>query len=129
MKKGMMMVAILAGFIVLAGLADATKPVVITTDKASNILGETVTIYVTNEGNQPVTIRGGFYVTDPKSNPIYDPYWAIVYITILPGGVVTYHWNQTFANSAFGADGQPVPAGDYIVRQFTTSSHARITIS
>jgi len=129
MKKGMLMVAVLVGLIVLAGLADAAKPAIVTTDKAIYALGETVTIYVSNEGNQPVTIRGGFYVTDPKSNPIYDPYWAIVYITILPGGVVTYHWNKTFANSAFGADGQPVPSGEYVVRQFSTSSHARITIS
>lgn len=128
MKRGMIMVAMLAGLIVFAGLADAARPAVVTTDKASYASGEIVTVYISNEGNQPVTIRGGFYVTTPQKDPVYDPYWAIVYITILPGGVVTYHWNQTYANSVFGADGQPVPTGDYVVRQFSTSSYTRITI-
>jgi hypothetical protein len=129
MKKGMIMVAMLAGLIVFAGLADAAKPATVTTDKASYALGEIVTVYVSNDGNQDVTIRGGFYVTTQNGEPVYDPYWAIIYITILPGGVVTYHWNQTFANSAFGADGQPVSSGNFVVRQFSTTSHARITIS
>ncbi len=129
MRKSIVIGILVVAMVCFAGFADAARPAVVTTDKASYESGEIVTVYVSNEGNQPVTIRGGFYVTTPKNEPVYDPYWAIIYITILPGGVVTYHWNQTFANSAFGADGQPVPTGEYVVRQFSTSSHARITIS
>ena len=128
MKFGATAAILVVGMVFLAGLASAVKPADVTTDKETYVVGEEVTIYITNNGNQPYTIRGGFYVTDTQGNAVCDPYRAIVWILILPGGTVTYHWNQTYANSEFGADGEQVSAGTYVIRQYTTPRTATITI-
>jgi len=127
MKYGTIAAILVVGMVIFAGLASA-KPADVTTDKTMYEIGEDVTIYITNNWKDPVTIRSGFYVTDTNNNPIHDPFRAIVWITILPGGVVTYHWNQTFANSQFGADGEQVPAGTYVIRQYSTQKTATIVI-
>ncbi|HAX95908.1 MAG TPA: hypothetical protein DCY35_05225 [Prolixibacteraceae bacterium] len=128
MKHGLIITMVVASMVIFAGLASATRPADVTTDKSTYIIGEDVTIYITNNGNDPYTIRGGYYVTTINGEPVCDPYRAIIWITILPGGTVTYHWNQTYANSIFGADGEQVTPGKYVVRQYTTPKTATIWI-
>ncbi len=128
MKFGAMAAVLVVGMMVFAGLAGASRHADVTTDKETYDVGEDVTIYITNNGAEPYTIRGGYYVTTQKGEPVCDPYRAIVWIAILPGGTVTYHWNQTYANSAFGADGEQVAPGKYVVRQYTTPMTATIWI-
>lgn len=128
MKHKMIIAMIVASTVLFAGLASATKPADVTTDKSTYTIGEDVTIYITNNGQEPYTIRGGYYVTTINGEPVCDPYRAITWIAILPGGTVTYHWNQTYANSLFGADGEQVAPGLYVIRQYTTPKTATITI-
>ena len=128
MKYGMIMTLMVASIIFSAGLACATKPADVTTDKLTYTIGEDITIYITNNGPQPYKILGGYYVTTVSGEPVCDPYRAIIWILILPGGTVTYHWNQTYANSIFGADGVQVTPGKYVVRQYTTPKTATIWI-
>jgi len=128
MKFGATAAILVVGMVFLAGLASAVKPADVTTDKETYVVGEEVTIYITNNGNQPYTIRGGYYVTTSNGEPVCDPYRAIIWIAILPGGTVTYHWNQTYANSIFGSDGEQVSTGEYIIRQYTTPKTATIWI-
>lgn len=128
MKYQAIFAVLAVGIVVFAGLASAAKPADVTTDKETYAVGEDVTIYITNNGNQDYLILGGYYVTTPSGEPVCDPYRAIVWILILPGGTVTYHWNQTYANSAFGADGEQVAPGEYVVRQYTTPKTATIWV-
>ncbi len=128
MKYGAIAAMLVVGMMVFAGLASAAKPADVTTDKETYVVGEEVTIYITNNGPQEYKILGGYYVTTQNGEPVCDPYRAIVWILILPGGTVTYHWNQTYANSAFGADGEQVAPGKYVVRQYTTPKTATIYI-
>lgn len=110
-------------------IAQKTPPLLITTDKTEYTIGEPVTIYVSNVGNIPKTIRNGFYVTTKVNKPVFDPFWAILWINILPGYAIDYEWDQTYANSPFGEYGEQVSPGIYYLKQFDTPRYTEITIS
>ena len=131
MKK-QIIITLLVTILVSAGtitIAKITPPLLISTDDTEYTSGETVTIYISNVGKIPKTIRSGFYVTTENNQPVYDPFWAIIWICILPGYSIDYVWDQTYANSPYGDYGEQVTPGTYYVKQFDTPRYAEITIT
>ena len=77
MRKYVFVISIIA-LLITAGLIQAGRPIVLSTDKDVYETGETVTLFVSNEGKKPITIRSGFYVTTAdKHIAVFDPFWAV----------------------------------------------------
>jgi hypothetical protein len=94
--------------------ADQGPQLLLETDKNVYILGENVTIVLSNIGTETIQI-GGYPIweihTYPEEEPVYPSIFAFLAWSLEPGENDTIAWNQTnqFTHS-------PVEAGMYVVR-------------
>lgn len=114
MRKILIVALFLVAMLLASGTVQAEPPLDVTTDKEYYDLDETVTVYLENNWSDYITTRFGFWISDCDNNPVYDPYWALKWIAVPPGGALDYTWDQTYANSELGEYGAPVPAGCYV---------------
>ena len=92
-------------------------PIVLTTEKDVYVLGESITITLTNQGTEPVTVPGGYSVFNEEGEQIYTENTLAYPITLRSGESLEYIWNQVTDS------GDSVAEGVYTlsaVRQHTT---------
>ena len=109
--KGRAIIAfgIIAMFIMTSGIASAEKGLTLTTDKSAYNLGEPVTIIITNNGDEMVTIPNGYIVVNGAGEEMFHPDILFFMAPIAPGEIYVYTWNQVCD------DGKQAPAGDYTI--------------
>jgi len=94
--------------------ADQGPQLLLETDKNLYILGENVTVVLSNIGTETIQI-GGYpkwqIYTYPEEEPVYPSIFSLLLWSLEPGENDTITWNQTneFTHS-------PVEAGMYVVR-------------
>ena len=91
------LLATLLHALILPGEANQEAQLLLETDKDVYILGENVTITLTNIGNETVEI-GGYppwqILTYPEEEPVYPEVYAWLAWSLRPGENDTFTWNQ-----------------------------------
>jgi hypothetical protein len=90
--KATIAVAALAALVLLSGMAAADGRASITTDKATYAVGETVTMNILNEGDEPIQLNG-FWVEDDEECRIYTSE-VLCPMYLAPGESHRYSWAQ-----------------------------------
>lgn len=120
--KGRAIIAlgIIAMFIMTSGIASAQKGLTLTTDKSSYNLGEQVTITVTNNGDETVTIPNGYVILNEAGEEIYRPNVLCYMPPLAPGETYVYVWDQICD------DGKSAIAGDYTIDTYFDSTDVKL---
>ena len=107
--RGIIALGIIAMVIMTTGIASAEKGLTLTTDKSAYNIGEQVTITVTNNGDEFITIPNGYVVVDDNGKEIYHPNAVFYMAPLAPGETFDYTWNQICD------DGSQALIGDYTI--------------
>jgi hypothetical protein len=92
--KATFAIACFVGLIFLSGMATADERMDVSTDQATYVIGESVTISVVNMGNEQILLNG-FWVEDAEERCIYISNTLGFAHYLAPGDSYRYVWDQT----------------------------------
>ncbi len=118
--RGVIALGLVFMVIMTSGITSAATGITLDTDKSAYNEGEIVTITVTNNGDDVVTIPNGFWIENDAGEQIYLPNILFYMPPLAPGQSIEYTWDMT------NTDGTMVKSGDYTVHTSWDSTPIKI---